>query len=353
VSLSIFPNDNKITTLTLDQGVMIGVGQQEYYIGDNALSKRGLLNLKYPMEHGIVTDWDAMEKLWHHTFYNELGVAPEEHPILLTEPPPGPKTNREKMTQIMFDTFNAPAMYVSIQAVLSLYAYGRTTGVTLDVGDGVSYSVPIYESYTLPHSIYRIDVAGRDLTNYFIKMMNERGLASVANIEHEIARDIKEKHCYVAIDFDAEFYPAPFSPILEKSYELPDGRVITIESERFRTPEVLFRPAFLGQECCGIHEAIYNSIMKGNEDIRRDLFRNIVLSGGSTMFPGLANRLSKEMTKLAPSEFKVGILASSERKWSAWLGGSILASLSTFQSMWISKEEYDESGPAIVHRKCF
>jgi len=333
-------------------GVMVGMGQKDAYVGDEAQSKRGVLTLKYPIEHGVITNFDDVEKIFHHAFYNELRVAPEEHPVLIAVPPNNPKANAERTLQLMFETFNAPAVYMELAPVLELYASGRTTGVVVSIGDDSTHAIAIYEGYALPHTFKSSGRGGRHLTDFAMKIMTERGYSFTTTAERDIVRDIKEKLCYVASDLDTEIRRAAESNCVEKMYELPDGQVITCGNERFRVPEALFAPEMAGSEEPGIQDMAYHTIMACDVDIRKELFGNVLVAGGSSCFPGIAERLQAELQQRAPPSMRVRVLAPPERKYSAWIGGSILASLSTFQQMWITKQEYDESGPSVVHRKC-
>ena len=323
---------------------------REYYVGEEAMNLRGVLKLNYPIEHGTVNDWDAMEKIWHYTFHNDLRVNPKEHPVLLTEAPMNPQSNKQKMAEILFETFDVPAFYVSMQAVLSLYASGRTTGTVIDAGDGVIHIVPIYEGFSVSHAIRRIDLAGRDITKYMQTLLRFRGHNFTTSAELEIVRDIKERMCYVALEPEKELHLAEKHQGMEKQYILPDGNPITVGSERFLAPEALFNPPLIGRETLALHDAVFESVQDCDIDLRKDLFQNIVLSGGSTMFPGLKERLHKELDELVPENVEIRIVAPPERRYSVWIGGSILSSLKSFQRLWLSKKEYQEIGPDAVNR---
>jgi actin-related protein len=335
--------------------MMHGADKKDYFMGEEALAKKGVLSISYPLEHGIVKDWSDMEKVWHYTFFDALRVNPEEHAVVVSEAPFNPKKNRERMVEMLFEKFSVPATYIVIQAVMSLYSYGRTTGCVVDSGDGVTHVVPVYEGYALPHAIQRLDLAGRDLSEYMVKILCDVGYNMTSSSEKELVRDMKETSCYIVEDdFDEELRKCKESPTdFTKVYELPDGQKIDLTSERFRVPEVLFDPMICGRELKGIHQATYDCIQSCDIDVRRDLFKNIVLSGGTTMFPGIQARLTKEIQALAPQKIDVKVTANPARRYIVWMGASIVAQLSSFQKMLIWKSEYDELGPSIVHKKCF
>merc|ERR1719229_1607086 len=278
-----------------------------------------------------------------------MKVNMEEHPVLLTEAPLNPRKNREKAAEIFFETFGCPALFVSAQAILSLYASGRTTGIVLDSGDGVTHAVPVYEGFALPHAVMRSDVAGRDVTDHLMQLLRRSGQAFHTSAEREVVRDIKERACYLAANPQKE----ETLDTERVNYSLPDGSTLEIGQPRFRAPEVLFKPDLIGEEYEGLHECLVFSVQKSDMDLRKVLFQNIVLSGGSTLFKGFGDRLLSEVKKLAPKDIKIRISAPQERLYSTWIGGSILASPDTFKKMWVSKREYDEEGHRAIHRKTF
>ncbi|KAJ5076013.1 actin-7-related [Anaeramoeba ignava] len=332
--------------------IFIGSEKKEYYIGDEARSKMGILRLRYPIENGTVSNWDEMSKIWKFIFEEELRVESEEYSVLLSEKSFNPKSNREKAMEIMFEEFKVPGFCLVNSGVLSLYSTGRTTGVVVEIGDSVLQSIPIYEGFSLNHSINTIFLGGRDLNDYFIKILCERFSLITDGSYRDGYREIKEKVCYVALDFEKEM-DVSNQPNVEKDYEFSQGEIVTFGNERFRCPEVLFQPSFLGMEQPGVHEMIYNSIIHSDLDNQSEFFRNIVLSGGSTLFPGIKERIQKDVSDLVPKNVEVKVIAPSEREYAVWIGGSILGSIFDFEKMKVSKNEYLEFGNKIIDRKCF
>ncbi|SCU85476.1 LADA_0D07734g1_1 [Lachancea dasiensis] len=331
-----------------------GLAGDTHLIGNEAQRLRGLLKLDYPLEHGIVKNWEGLELLWSYVFRESLNLnGIEDHPVLVTEAPLNPAVNREHMCELLFESFNVPAVYVSIQAVLALYASGRTTGCVVDCGDGVCHSVPVYDGFTLPSAVRRIDVAGRDVTEFLqLLLRKSTGVTLLSSSEREIVRIIKEKSCYVAPDISTEEqrYAGVDNEELQTKFKLPDGKVLTMGPEKFRAAEILFQPQLIGSESDGVSEMCYQSILKVDLDLRPSLYSNIIFSGGSTMFAGFGDRFLNELRTQCEPNTKIKIFAPPERKYSTWIGGSILAGLSTFERLWVTKSEWQEN-PQCVHSR--
>lgn len=332
-----------------------GVKEGDLFLGSEAEEKRGVLALKYPMAHGIVEDWDDMERIWGHV-YKQMKATAKDHPVLLTEAPQNPLKHREKAAEYFFEKLGVPSMVVSVQGVLSLYATGKTTGLVLDSGDGVTHAMPVFEGYAVPHAVQRSNVAGRDVTEHLVRLMRRCGRVFHSVDQREYVRGIKESECYVAVDREEEEKKAnargsDAAPL--KEFKLPDGEALQLGPERFRAPEILFHPELIGSEFAGAHNLALNAINGSDVDLRSALFGEIVLSGGSTMFAGFGDRLLAEVKKVAPKDIKIRISAPPDRRMSTWIGGSILASLGSFKTMCVSKDEYKEKGCSVMHAKTF
>ncbi|KAF2169888.1 hypothetical protein M409DRAFT_20302 [Zasmidium cellare ATCC 36951] len=330
--------------------------------GDEAAAARSMLQITYPMENGIVKRWDDMQHLWDYTFFEKMRIDPTGRKILLTEPPMNPLRNREQMCEVMFERYNFGGVYVAIQAVLALYAQGLSSGVVVDSGDGVTHIVPVYESTVLNHLTRRLDVAGRDVTRNLISLLLRRGYALNRTADFETVRAIKEKLCYVSYDLALDQRLSEDTTVLVESYTLPDGRVIRVGSERFEAPECLFQPHLVDVEQPGIAEFLFNTIQSADLDIRSSLYKAIVLSGGSSMYPGLPSRMEKEIKQLwltkvlhgnpeRLDKFKVRIEDPPRRRHMVFLGGAVLANImSERDNMWVSKQEWEEQGAAALKK---
>ncbi|KAK2464038.1 hypothetical protein APHAL10511_003982 [Amanita phalloides] len=333
---------------------------RDIMIGDEAAAHRTYLQVTQPMEHGVIKNWEDMKLLWDYTFFDKLRLDAERdvhgRKIMLTEPPMNPRANRVRMCEVMFEDYGFGGAYVAVQAVLTLYAQGLTTGVVVDSGDGVTHIVPVYEGFSMPHLTRRLDIAGRDVTRYLIKLLLMRGYAFNRTADFETVREIKEKLCYVSYDLDQDTKLAEETTVLVESYTLPDGRTIKVGSERFEAPECMFQPHLVDIEQPGVGEMLFQTIQAAALDVRPELYKHIVLSGGSSMYPGLPSRLEKEMKQLYltrvlngnPSrlnKFKIKIEDPPRRKHMVFLGGAVLADImKNREEFWVSREEWYEQG---------
>ena len=329
------------------KSIMVGVKNNLEYYGDEAMCNSAFMNLSYPIERGVVKDWKQFDDIINYTFRNHLRVCPEDHSLFITEPPLNPRENREKLCQVFFETYNVPQMRLEIDALLSLYSSGRTTGLSVSSGGGVTSVLPVYEGYAIQSAMKRLDIGGSDVTEYLTTLLTERGYYFRTSTDREIVRRMKESLAYVSCNFNQDMVWTQMSAETERLYELPDGNKITISHQLFQCTECLFQPlSQLGREHAGIHQLIHNSIKECDIDVRRDLYSNIILAGGNTMLPGFSERIQKEIVNLAPPKSNVKVVCPPERKYSTWIGGTILSSIQ--RSNWIGRAQYDEEGPSVV-----
>ena len=346
-----------------------GIDDGAFVVGEKCTKERSRLELNYPVRNGVVNDWESMGRVWTHAF-RELGLANgadcEERNVLLTEAPLNPKRNRERMVAEMFEKYGFRGCFVHVQAVLTLYAQGLLTGLVLDSGDGVSHAVPVIDGFTNQNLTKRLDIAGRKVTKRLVELLGRRGYAVNRTSDVESIRAMKEKLCYVAEDCERSSRLARETTVVLETYDLPDGRTIKVESERFMAPEIMFSPNIIDVESPGVSEMCFNCIQENDLDSRMTMYENIVLSGGSTMFPGFGERLKRDITHLYIERVlngdetnlgnfmsRLNVETPADRRHSVFVGGSVLADImKDNKDFWVTKEEFFELGVEKALRKC-
>lgn len=329
--------------------------QLDIFVGEEALNKGGTLQLSRPIVKGEINDYKTMELIWKHIFYNELLTETKTHALILTEAPFAVYENRLKMAEIVFENLGVESLYITNNSTLSLYANGKTTGTVVDIGYQTTSFVPIYEGFVLNHAVTKVDTGGKDLTDCFCEIIGKRpGNAQFTNEgQKSMINELKEKICEVAEDYDSQMKKCMDQKTLE-THRLPDNSVVYISGEKYQCPEVLFQPQLFHKDHYGLHEQTFKSIKRCDEDIEKDLFQNVVLCGGSSLFLKIRKKFEKELQSLAPTGKTVKVIAPPERKYSSWLGGAILSSMSSFKnSMFVSKKEWLEAGKTVIYDKFF
>lgn len=342
-----------------------GGALQDLMIGDEANAMRAMLDITHPIQNGVVQNWQDMEAVWDYTFAR-LGVGESTHDykIVQTEAAMNPPRNREAILETMFEKYRFQGVNVSVQAILALASQGLTSGFVVDSGDGVTHLVPVTEGYVDPYLVQRVNLAGRHVTKHLMKLLVGQGQALNSTADFETVREVKQRLCYVAADPVAERRLARETTVVDRIYTLPDSRTMRVGAERFLAPEILFDPSLQGggSDGEGLAELIFSTIRKSDMNVQKDYFGHIVLSGGTTMFPGLSTRLEKDLRQLylervlkgdkeRARRFRCYVEDPPRRQHMVFHGGSILAdSYDPNSEWWISRKEYEERGKSCVHR---
>ena len=336
---------------------------KEQYIGKDCSKYLGILKLRYPVKNGIFENEQDILTVFKYIYQN-LEINNEEireHPILITESLLNPYSNREKIASALFENLSAPAIFFASQPILSLFSTSNTSGVILESGEGVTQSCVVYEGYSIPNSYIRNNYGGRDVTDYFQTLLKKQGYSFSTTSEFEIVRKIKEEICFTIVGSSSN---NPLSNIsnLElgnknksessNTYNLPDGNAIKIGEEKSLAPEILFNPSIIGSEHLSFQEMIVTSINKVDIDLRKNLFNNILISGGNTLFKGIQEKFHTEIKYLSPKNMKVRIHSPGNRLLSCWTGGNVISTLEIFKKMWVTKDDWGEKGnKSIIHIK--
>ncbi|XP_063393499.1 uncharacterized protein LOC134678743 [Cydia fagiglandana] len=330
-------------------------GFPDVYCGREAALKRGISHLSWPMQKGLIKDWDELEKLLHHTFYKELLVAPEDTKVMYALHPLTPGKDKEQMAELLFETFIVDAIYLAQTPALVTLASGRTTGLVWENGYSCCYTAPVFEGFPLKHSIVTSQLTGQALTGILLDLMKKIGYSFTTPTEIELAEKIKASTCYVATDLESIQASRMADGDTKVRYQLPDGQHIILDEERFICPEVLFRPSLQGLECPSIVDDICKTISRCDIDYQPMFYDNIVLSGGGSQLAGIDKRLNQELLLrvLEHPNYRVTVDAMESRHHATWRGGSMLACMDAVKGCYLTKEEYEDSGTGRVRQKFY
>ena len=330
-------------------GGLLKKDEKREVIGNDCLKYMGVIQLKYPSVHGMFKDMEDIDQILEYIYTNlDINMAEvKEHPVLVTEPLLNPKKNREKIAKILFEKHKIEYLFFASQPVLSLYSTSTESGAVLESGDGVTQSCIIYEGYSIPGSYKRINLGGKDVTEYLQYLLNRKGYELKNSDGFQITKKIKEEIGEVSIN-GMNFEK---NNEINMKYILPDDSEIDIGEERFLAPEILFNPLLREFEYPGLQEILVESINKTNVDLKKQLYNSILLSGGNMKMKGMKERIHKEIKKLSPKNIKVRLQIPSNPENCAWIGANIISSMDISKDMWISQREWFETDASIINTR--